>query len=106
LLDRRQFYIAGKWVAPAVAHDFDVINPSNEEVLATISLGSAKDVNQAVAAANAAFGEYSEITVDQRLALLRRIIEVYKARSEELANAISQEMGTPLSFARDTCWRW
>jgi aldehyde dehydrogenase (NAD+) len=100
LLDRRQFYIAGKWVAPAVAHDFEVINPSNEEVVATISLGSAKDVNQAVAAANAAFGEYSETTVEQRLALLQRIIEVYKARSEEMANAISQEMGAPLSFAR------
>jgi aldehyde dehydrogenase (NAD+) len=100
LLDRRQFYIAGKWVQPAAPHDWEIINPANEEAFVTISLGSAEDVNKAVAAAHAAFETYAETSGEQRLELLRRISEVYKARSEDLANAISQEMGAPLSFAR------
>jgi aldehyde dehydrogenase (NAD+) len=100
LLDRRQFYIAGKWVKPAAPHDWEIINPANEEAFVTISLGSAEDVNKAVAAAHAAFETYAETSGEQRLELLRRISEVYKARSEDLANAISQEMGAPLSFAR------
>jgi len=100
LLDRRQFYIAGKWVQPAAPHDWEIINPANEEAFVTISLGSAEDVNKAVAAAHAAFETYAETSGEQRLELLRRINEVYKARSEDLANAISQEMGAPLSFAR------
>ena len=100
MLDRRQFYIAGKWVQPAAPHDWEIINPANEEAFVTISLGSAEDVNKAVAAAHAAFETYAETSGEQRLELLRRINEVYKARSEDLANAISQEMGAPLSFAR------
>ena len=100
MLDRRQFYIAGKWVQPAAPHDWEIINPANEEAFVTISLGSAEDVNKAVAAAHAAFETYAETSGEQRLELLRRISEVYKARSEDLANAISQEMGAPLSFAR------
>ena len=91
--DCRQFYIDGKWVNPAKAHDFEVINPANEEPIATISLGSAADVDKAVAAAKRAFESYSETTVEERLALLRRIIEIYKAKSEEMAETISQEMG-------------
>ena len=100
MLDRRQFYIAGKWVNPLVPHDWEIINPSNEETIATISLGTAEDVDKAVRAASAAFGSYSESTVEERRELLQRIIEVYKARAEEMADAISQEMGAPLSFAR------
>ena len=100
MLDRRQFYIGGKWVNPAEAKDWPIVNPANEDVIATISLGSAEDVNKAVAAASAAFDSYSETTVEERRELLQRIIEVYKARAEDMANAISQEMGAPLSFTR------
>ena len=67
--DCRQFYIDGKWVNPVHAHDFPVINPANEEPIATISLGSAADVDQAVAAAKRAFESYSETTPDERLDL-------------------------------------
>jgi aldehyde dehydrogenase (NAD+) len=74
--DCRQFYIDGKWVDPAKAHDFAVINPANEEPLATISLGSAADVDRAVTAAKRAFESYSETSPDERLALLRRIVDV------------------------------
>jgi aldehyde dehydrogenase (NAD+) len=96
----RQFYIDGKWVNPTKARDFEVINPASEEPIATISLGGASDVDKAVAAAKRAFESYSETTVEERLALLRRIIEVYKAKSAEMAETISQEMGCPISLSR------
>jgi aldehyde dehydrogenase (NAD+) len=98
--DFRRIYIDGNWVEPTIARDLEVVDPSNEEVIASISLASAEDVNKAVAAALAAFEAYSETTVEQRCQLLQRIVEVYKSRSEEIAKAISQEMGAPLSFAR------
>jgi aldehyde dehydrogenase (NAD+) len=98
--DCRQFYIDGKWVNPTRAHDFEVINPASEEPIATISLGSASDVDKAVAAAKRAFESYSETTVENRLALLRQIVEAYEARSEEMAETISQEMGSPISLSR------
>jgi len=98
--DRRKFYIDGKWVDPAEAHDFAVINPANEEPIATISLGSATDVDRAVSAAKRAFETYSETTPAERLTLLRRIIEVYQSRMEEMAETISREMGAPISLSR------
>jgi aldehyde dehydrogenase (NAD+) len=98
--DYRKFYIDGKWVDPAEHRDFTVINPANEEPIATISLGSAADVDRAVAAAKRAFESYSETSVEERLVLLRRIIEVYKSKLEEMATTISQEMGAPISLSR------
>ena len=98
--DCRQFYIDGKWVSPTQAHDFEVINPATEDAIATISLGGAADVDKAVAAAKKAFESYSESTVEERLAFLQQIIEVYKAKSEEMAETISQEMGAPISLSR------
>jgi aldehyde dehydrogenase (NAD+) len=98
--DCRNFYIDGKWVSPAERRDFAVVNPATEEPIATISLGSAADVDRAVAAAKKAFETYSETSVEERLALLQRIIEVYKAKSSEMAEAISAEMGAPVSLAR------
>ena len=98
--DCRQFYINGEWISPEKPHDFEVINPATEEAVATISLGSAADVDKAVRAASNAFEVYAETTPDERVSLLRRIIDVYKARSEEMAEAISMEMGAPLAFAR------
>jgi len=98
--DCRQFYIDGKWVGPTTARDFEVINPATEQPIATISLGSAADVDNAVAAAKKAFETYSETAVEERLTILRRIVEVYKARSEQMATTISQEMGCPISLSR------
>jgi aldehyde dehydrogenase (NAD+) len=98
--DCRKFYIDGKWVDPTERRDFTVINPANEEPIATISFGSGADVDGAVAAAKRAFASYSEVSVEDRLALLRRIIEVYKSKMEEMATTISQEMGAPISLAR------
>jgi aldehyde dehydrogenase (NAD+) len=98
--DCRQFYIDGKWVAPKKPHDFPVVNPATEATIATISLGTAADVDPAVAAAKRAFATFSETTPAERLALLQRIIEVYQAKYEEMAETISQEMGAPLWLSR------
>src|SRR5580698_8417580 len=98
--DCRQFYIDGKWVSPTAPHDFEVINPATEEPIATISLGSAADVDKAMAAAKRAFESYSESTVEERIAFLQRIVEGYKAKSEEMAQTISQEMGAPIALSR------
>jgi aldehyde dehydrogenase (NAD+) len=98
--DCRQFYIDGKWAGPTQPHDFAVVNPATEEPIATITLGTAADVDKAVAAARKAFVSYSETSVDTRIALLRQIIEVYKSKMEEMAETISREMGAPLSLSR------
>jgi aldehyde dehydrogenase (NAD+) len=98
--DCRRFYIDGNWVSPIEAHDFSVINPANEQPIATISLGGAADVDKAVAAATRAFVSYSETTPNERLVFLQRIIEVYRLKMDEMAETISREMGAPLSFSK------
>ncbi len=98
--DCRQFYIDGQWVHPAKAHDFTVINPATEEAIATISLGSGADVDRAVAAAKRAFESYSETTPEERLAILRRVLGVYQAKMDQMAETISLEMGAPISLSR------
>lgn len=96
-----KFYINGEWVDPAVANSFDVINPATEEAFAQISLGSKADVDKAVAAAKAAFPAYSRWSVAERVNLLERIIELYIERSDEVAMAISKEMGAPITMSRN-----
>ena len=100
MIDCRKFYIDGKWVEPVQPTDLTIVNPSNEEPIATISLGTVADVDRAVAAAKKAFESYSETSPEQRLALLRQIIAVYKAKSEQMAEAISMEMGAPITLSR------
>ncbi len=99
MTDTTKFYINGEWVAPAAARLFDVINPATEEPVAKISLGSAADVDRAVAAAKAAFPAYSQTSREERLALLQKIMETYKARLEDIAGAITREMGAPAWLA-------
>ena len=94
-----QLYINGAWVDPCEAHGCDVINPANEQVVGRISLGSDADVDRAVAAAKRAFESYSEWSVEQRMALLGRIVEVYQARYADVAEAIRLEMGAPATLA-------
>jgi len=96
------FYINGQWVAPSQPNDFDVINPSTEEVCATISLGGQADVDTAVAAARTAFESYAYTSKQDRLDLIRKVLEVYKARGEDMAQAISTEMGAPIDMAQSS----
>lgn len=101
-MDPLKFYIDGKWVKPVVAATIDVINPATEEVCQTISVGSAADVDVAVAAARRAFVSYSQTTKATRLALLRRVLDVFNSRLDAMAQAISSEMGAPLVMALDS----
>ncbi|MBL4602166.1 MAG: aldehyde dehydrogenase family protein [Emcibacteraceae bacterium] len=96
-----KFYINGEWVDPATPNTFDVINPATEEAYTQISMGSKADVDKAVAAAKAAFPIYSNWSVADRIALLERIIDLYAKRYDEVAMAISLEMGAPITLAKN-----
>lgn len=97
-----QFYYDGQWVAPLGTRTLDVINPATEKACAIIAMGNAQDVDRAVASARKAFPAWSVSTREERLAVLERILVVYKKRSEDMAQAISQEMGSPIARARDS----
>ena len=96
-----QFYINGEWVDPVEGlNTLDVINPSNEEVIGKIAMGSSADVDKAVIAAKDAFDTFSQTSVEERLALLGKIVEVYQSRYDEIAETISSEMGAPLTLSK------
>ena len=95
----RKFHIDGAWVEPSVDETLDVVNPATEEVIGAIAMGGQADVDAAVAAATAAFGEFSQTGREERVALLERICEGYAARSAELAATVSAEMGAPMALA-------
>jgi aldehyde dehydrogenase (NAD+) len=98
--DKLDFYIDGKWVAPVTPKTLDVINPANEEPYARISLGSKADVDKAVAAAQRAFETWSRTTREERLAVLKKIVEVYQTHYAEMVETISREMGAPLGLSK------
>jgi aldehyde dehydrogenase (NAD+) len=96
-----KFYIDGAWVDPVTPNAIDVINPATEEAYTQISGGAKADVDRAVAAAKAAFASFSQVSHADRLALLKRILEVYNDRYEDIAQAVRDEMGAPIGFARN-----
>jgi aldehyde dehydrogenase (NAD+) len=96
-----RFYIDGQWVDPVAPNTIDVINPATEEVCGHISLGSAADVDLAVAAAKRAFESYSQTTREERIELLERILAEFSKRHDDVAEAIMDEMGAPWSLAKD-----
>lgn len=95
-----QFYINGAWVDPVEAKTLEVINPATEEAVAKISLGGMADVDRAVAAANAAFPAFSQTSREDRIALMEKILKVYKTRYNDIAEAISAEMGAPITLSQ------
>lgn len=97
-----KFYINGEWVDPAISPitTLDVINPATEQPFTKIAMGTAADVDKAVAAAKTAFESFSVTSKEERLALLKRILEIFIRRSDEIGAAISQEMGAPLAMAK------
>jgi aldehyde dehydrogenase (NAD+) len=99
MLDRKNFYINGKWVAPKNQKDIEVINPSTEKSCAVISLGGKDDVNAAVTAAKNAFESWAFTPKDIRVELLEKLYVVYKKRWAEIAEAITLEMGAPKDFS-------
>jgi aldehyde dehydrogenase (NAD+) len=99
--DLRKFYINGEWVDPISAREMEVINPATESAIAVITLGLPEDVERAVASANDAFESYSQMEKGERLALLEKFLGIYNDRYEEMAQAITTEMGAPISMSRD-----
>ncbi len=100
MLERLQFYIDGQWVDPVEPRTMDVVNPATEAVFGRISLGSAADVDKAVAAAKRAFDSYSQTTREQRIDLLQAILDEFARRHDDVAEAIMDEMGAPWELAR------
>ena len=98
--DYLKFYIDGRWVDPVMPKTLDVINPATEGVAGRISMGSAADVDAAVLAARRAFASYSQTSVDERVALLERIIAEYRKHHDDMAAAITEEMGAPVALAQ------
>ncbi len=96
-----KFYINGAWVEPLGSGRMGVENPATEEILAEVALGSAADADRAVMAARAAFDGYTHWPVADRIALLRRILELYTARYDDFADAMRLEMGAPLAWSRE-----
>ena len=98
--DMQQFYIDGRWVDPIAPNPYSVINPATEKACGTISLGSAADVDEAVAAAKKAEAEFAATTRVQRITLLQAILDAYAKRADDIARAIMEEMGAPWNLAR------
>lgn len=101
MIEKRNFYINGHWVAPVAGQDCQVIDPSTEDPCAVISLGGQADTDAAVAAAHAAFESWSQSDPAARLALVERILQVYLRRSEDISQVTSLEMGAPIDMARN-----
>jgi aldehyde dehydrogenase (NAD+) len=95
-----QFYIDGKWVDPVTPKSLDVINPATEEPCGRISLGSAADVDLAVAAAKRAETSYAATSREERIELLESILAEFMKRYEDIAQAVMEEMGAPWGLAK------
>ncbi|SIT77796.1 aldehyde dehydrogenase family protein [Pontibaca methylaminivorans] len=100
MIEKRSFYINGKWVSPLDGKEHHVIDPSREEPCAVIMLGGQADTDAAVAAARAALPDWMATPPQERLRLLERLIDIYRTRGEDLAQAISTEMGAPIELSR------
>ncbi|MCV6626868.1 MAG: aldehyde dehydrogenase family protein [Cellvibrionaceae bacterium] len=95
MMDILKFYINGQWVEPNGRDTLAVINPATEQACGRIALGNTADVNAAVAAAKAAFPAFSQTSREQRIELLEKILAGLAARQEDMAKAITEEMGAP-----------
>ncbi len=99
MIEKKQFYINGKWVDPINKNELEVIDPSNEEVCAIISLGDSEDTNLAVKSAKKAFPIWSNTSKEERIKLLENLYEIYKSRWNKMAESISLEMGSPIDWS-------
>ncbi|WP_299786169.1 aldehyde dehydrogenase family protein [uncultured Marivita sp.] len=102
MIEKRQFYINGKWVDPIEGRDHHVIDPSTEDPCAVISLGGQADTDAAVAAAKNAFPSWMATPPSERIALVEKLLDIYQSRGEEMAQAMSLEMGAPIDMSRSS----
>ena len=98
----KNFYINGKWVAPLSSDSMPILNPATEEKIGTLPLGNKSDVDRAVSAAKSAFESFSQTSKADRLDLLKQVKKLTERRFEDLAQAMLTEMGTPITFSRDS----
>jgi aldehyde dehydrogenase (NAD+) len=100
MYDCSRHYINGAWGKSSAAEIHDIINPATEKSIGKVAYGTAGDVDRAVTAARRAFADFSQWSVEQRLALLEKIVTVYKTRWNDIAEAITAEMGAPAAFSQ------
>jgi aldehyde dehydrogenase (NAD+) len=101
MIDKRKFYIGGAWVDPVTPADHPVINPATEDPFATISLGTVADIDRAVAAATAAFPAWAATPPADRRALVAALLDIYRARYDDMVSTITQELGAPVTMCHD-----
>ena len=99
MLNKKNFYINGKWVKPDSEEEIKVINPANEDVCTLITLGNKKDVDTAVSAAKEAFKLWGYSSKEERIDYLEKLYTLYKQRWDDFTNSIVLEMGAPKEFA-------
>lgn len=102
MLVKDRFYIAGQWQEAKGTDTMEVVNPATEEPVARVAMGNREDVDRAVAAARAAFDGWSQTAPEQRAQYLDRIVAGLEARTDEIAQAITSEMGSPCSLVKPT----
>ena len=96
-----RFYIGGQWVEPSAGSTLvDIVDPATEALTGKLAMGTAQDADRAVAAARAAFPAWSASSREERVALLERIIERYRARLDDLADAVRTEIGAPVALCK------
>src|SRR5690242_20125988 len=99
MINRDKFFIGGEWRAPAARETIDVHNAGNGEVMGRVPSGTEKDVDAAAKAARAALEAWSATAPAERAQALEKISAGLKARADELAKLIAQEVGMPLKMA-------
>ena len=99
MIEKKNFYINGSWVAPKNPKDIQVINPASEKSCAVISLGGKEDIHDAVTAAKDAFKSWGFTSKEERISYLEKLYELYKKRWNDIADAITLEMGAPKDFS-------
>ena len=95
-----KFYIDGQWVDPISTARIGVENPATEEIVCEVAMGNAQDADRAILAARAAFDGWTYTPVKDRIALVKRILDIYNERYEDFAQVMSTEMGAPITWAR------
>ena len=106
MIEKKNFYINGKWVSPVKPNDFEVIDPSTEEAFAIISLGSVEDADNAIDAAKKAFENWRETTKEERLKLLQKFYEIYNRRWDEMGTAQSKKWEPHLILLQKFIQKW
>ena len=97
---REQLYVDGMWVDPNGKGSIEVVNPATEELVGSVPIGDSSDVDAAVQAAQQAFGDWSQTSIERRVELLNLLSSAIKDRGEELARLITAEVGTPIEYSR------